>query len=234
VAGRISWTPGGNAILFGRMLQAGIVTRYLNDHCPDPRLRLCAHRDELPSTGDDFFWSGGVFDQLGRFQGLDGEMRTIAMECLLQYPWQQIEAALSATAEQLVRVATGYGVHTEIWHTYGMIERHAPAALPAMRAARQQNGQLDFAAINHIDLPVAWASMVLLLGLIALAIRRARFADLGALAATATLAILANAVVCGALSNPNDRYGARMAWVACLVLLVGVWRAASREPGERD
>src|SRR5205814_533515 len=84
--------------------------------------------------------------------------------------------------EQLVRVATGYGVHTEIWHTYGMIERHAPAALPAMRAARQQNGQLDFAAINHIDLPVAWASMVLLLGLIALAIRRARFADLGSLA----------------------------------------------------
>ena len=37
------------------------------------------------------------------------------------------------------------------------------------------------------------------------------------------LAILANAVVCGALSNPNDRYGARMVWLATLVVLLVPW-----------
>jgi hypothetical protein len=228
VAGRLAWTPGGSALLFGRMLQAGIVARYLHDHCPDPRFVLCAHRDELPTNADDFFWGGSVFDRLGRFQALDDEMRTIAIESLEDYPWEQVTAAFEATAEQLALVASGYGVHNEIWHTYGIIERFVPNALPAMHKARQQKGEIDFTAINRVHLPVAWASMLLLLGIIGLAIRSARFADLGALAATAALAILANAVVCGGISNPNDRYGARMAWLAPFVLVLAGWRAIGR------
>ena len=50
VAGRLAWTPGGLALSFGRMLQDGIVTRYLADHCPDPRLKLCAHRTSCRPT----------------------------------------------------------------------------------------------------------------------------------------------------------------------------------------
>jgi hypothetical protein len=229
VAGRLAWTPGGSALLFGRMLQTGIVARYLHDHCPDPRFVLCAHRDELPTNADEFFWGGSVFDRLGRFQGLNEEMRTIAIESLKDYPWKQVKAAFEATAEQLVLVATGYGVHNEILHTYGIIERYIPTALPAMRKARQQKGEIDFTVINRIHLPVAWASMLLVLGVITLAIRSAQFADLGALAATVALAILANAVVCGAISNPNDRYGARMAWLAPFVLVLAGCRTARRD-----
>src|SRR5882724_981733 len=152
VAGRISWTPGGVGILFGRMLQAGIATRYLDDHCPDPRFKLCDHRGELPASADEFFWGASVFDRLGRFDGLNDEMRTIVIESLTQYPWQQIQAAISATLEQLVLAATGYGIHTEIWHTHGMIENFVPTALPGMQAARQFKGELDFTAINRVHL----------------------------------------------------------------------------------
>jgi hypothetical protein len=226
VAGRFAWTPGGSALLFGRMLQSGLVARFLSDHCPDPRFALCAYRNELPANADDFFWGESVFERLGRFQGLNDEMRTIALECLAQYPWQQVKAALGATAEQLVRVATGYGVHNEIWHTYGIMERFVPAAVPAMRSARQQHGQIDFTAINRMHVPVAWASMLLLLGVIGLAIRSARFADIGVLAATVAMAVLANAVVCGGISNPNDRYGARIAWLAPFVVLLAGLRVA--------
>src|SRR5262249_24846844 len=58
VAGRLAWTPGGVALVFGRMLQDGIVARFLAEHCPDPRFRLCAYRDELPSDADVYFWGG--------------------------------------------------------------------------------------------------------------------------------------------------------------------------------
>jgi hypothetical protein len=50
-----------------------------------------------------------------------------------------------------------------------------------------------------------------------LGLRRQAFRDLGLLAGTVSLAILGNAVVCGALSNAHDRYGARLAWVPLLV-----------------
>jgi hypothetical protein len=94
-----------------------------------------------------------------------------------------------------------------------------------MRAARQQLGELDFSAINALHVPVALASMALLLLIFALAIREERFADLGPLAAAAAIALLANAVVCGVLANPHDRYGARLVWVAPLVVALVLWRA---------
>jgi hypothetical protein len=233
VAGKLSWTPGGIALLFGRMLQDGIVARYLAEHCPDTRFQLCAHRDELPTDADVYFWGESIFDRLGRFQGLNEEMRTIVLESIATYPLWQIEAAASAAVRQLVSVGTGEGVLDSIWHTYGMIEHFTPSMLPAMRAARQQRGELDFEAINLIHVPVALASMLALLAVIVLAARSPRFADLGPLAVMVALAILANAAVCGVLANPHDRYGARMVWIATLVVALVPWLWRSRNPLDR-
>ncbi|MGB7037124.1 MAG: hypothetical protein WBD71_16550, partial [Xanthobacteraceae bacterium] len=82
IAGRLAWTPGGYGLVFARMLQDGIVTRYLDDHCPDPGLRLCPYRNELPRDADAFLWDDSVFNKLGRFAGLDGEMRHVVLASL--------------------------------------------------------------------------------------------------------------------------------------------------------
>ena len=82
LSGHLAWTPGGFGIAFGRMLQDGIVKRYLDDHCPAARLKLCPYRNELPATADDFLWSNGVFNELGRFSGLGEEMRFIVLGSL--------------------------------------------------------------------------------------------------------------------------------------------------------
>ena len=227
VAKRMAWTPGGYGIAFGRMLQDGIVARYLDDHCPDARLKLCPYRSELPRDADDFLWGGSAFDQLGRFDGLGDEMRTIVLESLRDYPALQLKAALIATARQLVAVGTGEGVGTDIWHTYGMMERYTPSVVPAMRAAHQQHGDVRFAAINAVHVPVAWAAMALLPVLIIFGFYSAEFADLGRLAATIALALLANAAFCGVISNPHDRYGSRMAWIAAFVVALAAWRASA-------
>ena len=204
VAGQLAWTPGGIALSFGRMLQDGIVARFLADHCPDPRFKLCNYRDELPTDADDFFWDDkSAFERLGRFDGLNEEMRTIVLESLRDYPLRQIEAAAIAATRQLVAVRTGEGANNSLWHTYRILENFAPSALPAMRAARQQHGELNFSAINALHVPVALASMALLLVILA----------------------LANAVVCGVLANPHDRYGARLVWVAPFVVALVLWRA---------
>jgi hypothetical protein len=233
IAGRVAWTPGGVSIAFGRMLQDGIVGRYLADHCPDRRLRLCAHQHELPATADEFFWGESVFDRLGRFRELDGEMRTIAFESLRAYPMWQLELALAATARQLVSVATGEGVVHSAWHSQGMIEQHTPSANAGMRAARQQRNELDFSAINQLHRPVAFASMLLLLAIALMGWRREAYADLGALAATAVVALLSNAAVCGVLSNPHDRYGARLIWIAPLVVTLLLCRLYAERSSSR-
>lgn len=233
VSKTVAWTPGGYGLAFGRMLQDGIVTRYLNDHCPDAQLKLCPYRNELPLDADTFLWGKSVFNTLGRFTGLGDEMRTIVLGSLRDYPAMQAETALRATARQLVEVATGEGIVTTLWHTYGIIERYTPSVVPAMQAARQQHGEIGFAAINLIDVPVAWAAMALLPVLLLLGVYSAEFADLGRLAATLLLALLGNAVVCGVISDPHDRYGARIVWTAVFAVALAAARACAlvRERG---
>jgi len=225
-ARQLVWTPGGFALSFGRMLQDGIVKRYLDDHCPDPRLRLCAYKDQLPRDADEWFWGSDRFDRLGRFAGLGDEMRTIALDSLIAYPGLQLASAVSDTARQLVAVKTGEGVVSWIWHTYGIVERYTPQLAPAMRAARQQQGGLSFEALNRVQYPLALAAMALLPLLVWLSLSGVIAADLGELAAVAALTLLGNAFICGALSNPHDRYGARVVWLAALAALIALarWR----------
>jgi hypothetical protein len=234
VSGRFEFTPGGYGIVFSRMLEDGIVSRYLMDHCPDSSLKLCPFRHQLPSTADDFLWGDSVFDRLGRFAGLSEEMRRIVLGSLREYPLLQIETALAATATQLARVATGEGVVNTIWHTYGIFERYAPAVIPTMRAARQQRGEIQFRAINYMHVPIALISVALLPALLAAGWKWSRLSPLGVLAATIATALLANAFVCGALANPHDRYGARLTWLAPMAIIlvpICIWAPASGTGG---
>jgi len=45
-------------------------------------------------------------------------------------------------------------------------------------------------------------------------LRRKDVTEIGELATACLVALLANAFVCGTLSNPHDRYGARLIWLA--------------------
>jgi hypothetical protein len=234
LSGQLAWTPGGSAVAFGRMLQDGIVARYLRDHCPRQHFKLCPYRNELPATADEFLWGDSMFDTLGRFKGLNEEMGYIALHALTEYPLWQAETAITATAEQLVHVATGEGTLGWLPHTYGIIARYVPAQLAPMRAARQQHWDIDFAAINWIDVPVALVSLLLVFAITGRAIWRRQFDDLALLAATVSLAMLGNAFICGVISGPHDRYGARMVWIATFVALLAAVRhfANDDEAGE--
>jgi hypothetical protein len=228
LSGQLAWTPGGYGVAFGRMLQDGIVKKYLDDHCPQQKLKLCPYRNELPATADKFLWGNSMFNTLGRFQGLNDEMGLIVRQSLAEYPLRQAGAAIVATAQQLVHVGTGEGTNVWIGHTYGIIERYLPAQVKPMRAAYQQHHDIDFAAINRLHVPVALASMLAVVAILAIAIWRRRLDDLTLLAATVTLALLGNAFVCGVISGPHDRYGARLAWVASFVVLIALIRHFAR------
>ncbi|MDA9407850.1 hypothetical protein [Bradyrhizobium sp. CCBAU 45384] len=229
LSGKWAWTPGGTGVAFGRMMQDGIVARFLNDHCPREHFKLCPYRNELPATADEFLWGKSMFNTLGRFDGLGDEMGTIVERSLADYPAWQLGAALRAMGRQLLHVATGEGASVWIPHTYGIIERYIPAQVAPMRAARQQNWELDFDTINRLHVPVALVSMLGLLALLGHALAYRRLDDLTLLAATVTLALLGNAFICGVISGPHDRYGARMVWLATFVVLMALFRAFGDE-----
>ena len=225
LSGQLSWTPGGSGVAFGRMLQDGLVKRYLDDRCSTENLKLCPYRNELPQTGDDFLWgNNSMFNDLGQFKGLGDEMAYIAWHSLVAYPGAQAKAAIKATAEQLVSVATGEGSNNWLAHTYGIIARYLPQEVTAVRKARQQRRGIDFNTINLVHVPVALLSMFLLVGNLVCAAARRELDDIALLAGTVALALLGNAFLCGVLSGPHDRYGARIVWIATLAVLIAAIR----------
>ena len=231
VAKRLAWTPGGFALSFGRMLQDGIVKKYLDAHCPDPALRLCAVKDQIPQDANTWFWGSDLFDAMGRFAGLGKEMETIALGSLADYPGLQLKTATIATLRQLVAVQTGEGVLDHLWHTRIIIEKFTPQLARAMDAAHQQNFEFDFTAINRLHYPVALLSMALLPFIVLCGRHKRLPADIAEFAATVTVALLANAFICGALANPHDRYGARMVWLAVFAVMLALARLAAPHLG---
>ena len=229
LSGQLAWTPGGYGVAFGRMLQDGIVKRYLRDHCPQQKLKLCPYRNELPATADQFLWGNSMFNTLGRFKGLNDEMDFIVLRSLAEYPAWQAEAAMTGTAQQLVHVATGEGTNEWIPHTYGIIERYIPAQVKPMRAAQPA----ALAARLHRDQlsPRAGGAGLDAAGgdLFGRGLWRRKLDDLTLLAATVSFAVLGNAFICAVISGPHDRYGARLAWVATFVVLIAAVRHFSGE-----
>jgi hypothetical protein len=150
-------------------------------------------------------------------------MRSIALASVADYPAMQLKSAATDTAEQIVAVHTGEGVLTPLWHTAGIMQRYTPWVLPQMRAARQQHGELSFTAINALHYPLALLALAALPAIVLL--RKRACADNRDLAVVVLLAVLGNAAVCGVFSDPHDRYGARIVWLASLTCLMVAVRA---------
>ena len=231
LSGQAAWTPGGYSIAFARMLQDGIVTRYLNDHCPTQHFKLCPYRNDLPETADDFLWSREtVFNKLGRFPGMSDEMGYIAAHALTEYPLWQTEEALLATGEQMLEVATGENTdHPTLMHTYGVFREYLQRQLKAVDAARQQTSFLTFGPVNLIHVPVALISTALVFVMLIAALFRRRADDVTLLMATVCLALLGNAAICGIISGAHDRYGSRLVWIATFAVMIAVMKR-SRPP----
>jgi hypothetical protein len=229
LSGQVAWTPGGFAIAFARMLQDGIVTQYLREHCAEQPFKLCPYRDNLPETADDFLWSREtVFNRLGRFRGMNDEMGYIAVHALAEYPLWQAEEALLATGEQMLKVATGENTdHPTMMHTYGIFREYLRSQLKVVDAARQQKSFLTFGPVNLIHVPVALISTALVFVMLIAALFRRRADDVTLLVATVCLALLGNAAICGIISGAHDRYGSRLVWITTCTLVIAAMRRFS-------
>ncbi len=136
------------------------------------------------------------------------------------YPAAFAWHSLRFTGEQLVRVATGEDLDEHHAATRGVFSGLLAGTAPAYNAAG--NGGRGGAGVRPAQ-PGACAGGPpghLGLALIAIAGLRAHRSAEGLLALFVLAALLGNSFICGALSNPHDRYQSRLVWIAVLVVLM--------------
>jgi hypothetical protein len=221
IAGVFGFTPGGSSFLFARLIQDGIVARYLHDRCPDTQIRLCAFRYELPTNTDDWLWTGdSPLEKLGGWEQFEPEANRIIHDTLRQYPYAHLAAAVRNTARQLVTLRTGDGTTANNnWHVEYVLREHAPHALQLYHRSAQSHDALHFPAINVIQVPVGLVATGLLPVLFTLLLPRR---PLGAMfLLTMMIALVANAAICAVFAGPGSRYQSRLVPVAVLAVMVG-------------
>jgi hypothetical protein len=222
-----------NAILtLGLMVQNGLAKRYLDDVCPtatgDTRPKLCEAKDRLPKDANQFIWHSTDFWAAGGWPGLRPEALRIVRGILKRYPIAVMEFSAAYTARQFVMVETGDGVTPMRFFISKAIHRYYPNDVPDFLESRQQDGpdfqpSIAFDEINLVQVPAQLAATAALLPVLWVGWKR-RDRLTVAIAAVALLALLGNAFVCGALSNPNHRYQSRIAWIAMIAAGFGALR----------
>ncbi len=222
LVGKATYTPGGPVFIFGRLVQDGIAQRWLAEHCPVPGIKLCGLQDRIPKTADDFLWGDtSPFQDIGGWSGAaDAELGYLVKACVRTYPGAFVWTSLRATAQQMVRVETGDGLDEYQPAARAVFTDLLPRTAGPFNAASQQQGQITqplFDALNTVHVPAAHLSVLGLLIVVGWGLRAKRH-DLAGLALFTLVALLGNAFICGALSNPHDRYQSRLVWLATLVV----------------
>lgn len=232
--GEFFFTKSGHVLQLALFVQNGLAKQYLDVVCPQgAQLKLCAHKDELPFTADEFLWGDSSFDDMGGWKAMHDEADTIIAGTMRLFPADVAQAMLENTWTQLNLVADGEDLVPMTWHFVKTELKHYPGEFRRFRYAHQQRRfGIDFDTLNEIHVPIAEAAEIAMLGLLVAAWRRRDRLATG-LMIVVTLAILGNAFVCGALSNPHDRYQNRVVWLALFAAGIGAVRLDQRMAGRR-
>lgn len=223
ITGTFAFTPGGISFVFGRLIEDGIVGRYLNDRCPTPAIHLCDYQHSLPEDADGWLWDpSSPYRRLHGWQGHGKEEHKIIIETLERYPMMHLTAAVNDIVEQLTSFQTEVSLDDNA-PTIEAIEKWAPQWLPALMQAHQQQRAIDVDALNAIHVPVAAFAMIGLAGA-AVFHRRLQLAPpLTAFCFLVLASLLVNAVICAVFAHAVDRYQSRLAPLASLgVMLVAI------------
>ncbi|HEY8699249.1 MAG TPA: hypothetical protein VIM02_16715 [Rhizomicrobium sp.] len=213
-------SKAGPVFVFARMLQDGLVKDLLNDTCPESHYALCAYRNALPDRADKWLWGPRTpFLALHRFDGTENESERIVLDSLKRYPLLNLGLALRDSIQQFMTFRTGDQIEPQQWVLYPDFHTYIPGQLRAYASARQQKGGIDFRPVNAVHEPIGWLALAFLVAMLAMAWRE-KDAKSAALLGFVLAALLGNAVICGALSNPHARYQSRLIWVPAFALIL--------------
>ena len=222
VAGQLTLGSDGEIFLFSRMVEDGMAADILAEECPRADWQLCGYRDALPAYAEAFAFDaesplrkiGGAADPRAR-----AEIAAILARSLARHPRAHAARAVALTAGQFFDVGTGGAIEPLMsGHTRAMLVRYAPALVPGFDAARQQNGDIDLSAWSDwVVVPLSVAAS-LALPVLAVPIWRSGRRRAAMLPALLFIALVGNAAICSVVAGQNDRYQARLAWLAPLAI----------------
>ncbi|MCV2871489.1 hypothetical protein OEZ71_04180 [Defluviimonas sp. WL0050] len=228
-----------------RIIEDGPGLSYLDAHCPDDTIPTCKLHAALQLSDDPFRITAShiVFEtseRLGSFRLMTAEDQRIVAD-------DQIGFFFEVLADQPIALTLAFLKNTLIqsgWTSVDMTLQNEPIIAQHAGVSGLMSGAFEHGRLTR-DIgwlvPVTTAhhalyilSLLVIVALVLLPHRVPR--EIKALAIMVLLGVLANALVCGGISQPATRYGARVIWLLPLVAtILAIFARRSRQfeaPGE--
>ena len=227
----IGATPVRPPFLMARLIADGPGYHFLQRHCATKPFVVCNYIDRLPTPADAFLWSTdpktGVFStaDLPTRKALSDEQFSFVFDVFRSNPFGVITGAVSNTLHQFLTIGLN-----EFF-----LDQRQISSFKANLPASYFSGILRSHIILHnwiLNSMNVWYSSVYFLSTIFLVLflvlwpllRTRKWFDIFAtqqwlyIVSILLVAIIFNAAICGALSQPAPRYQTRVSWICLFVI----------------
>jgi hypothetical protein len=215
----------GSAILFtSKLVENGLLKKYLDAHCNDDPGPLCAFKDRLPEWGAPFLYGDQSPIHIIGIDKAQAECNRINQRIALSYPLPLLLMSLKGAAINLLRIDAGSGIQPYDQNSapYYPIKMEDPTEFNQWMTSRQQGNQLHFQLLSIVQRIFIYGTLLILLfNLFNKNLVAGWNGSLISFARFLLLALIINALITGALaSEHDDRYQTRIAWLVPFVVLM--------------
>ena len=223
----------GNVMFSGAMVQHGVMQAYLEAHCPDEGISLCAWKDRLPRMAYEFHWDEqGPTGGMNHWHEHNAELGRIIKGSITEWPLlrRHVKASLQATWEQLglFAIGDGWGHFREDSEQFRALQHFMSHDVNAIRASHQYKGTMDLVPyFIPVHRAVLGISLLALIPLFLVVVRKN--AQAIGISVAFVAGIVVNAWGSGTFSGEVDRFGCKMAWLLpFLVILLVIFGMRKR------
>lgn len=226
---KFSVDPYSRTSLFAHLAASGVVGEVLQEDCSTHEWALCSYTSSLAplspiyATFDSFLWMPeSPFNKLGGPAKLTPEIDQIIAQAIRQHPIQIAANSLVSGLEEMFSLRIG-GVSdlnskTEIRTMNDSLSWVSPSGHEKFDASRQGQGSLSVFPVQLYGSYVVWYLSLAVVG-VTIVIRKQDI-RVRLFYAYILLYWVANAFLCGAVAEVQDRFNTRVAWLVpfCLAM----------------
>lgn len=217
-------------VIMARIVADGPGAAYLREKCPQAGFVACEFVDRLVSNSDAFLWdtspATGIYAPASteKRRQLADEQYRFALAVLAYDPLGQVAASLTDALDQLKMVGLSDFLLTAE-ETFPKLPR---VYAERMTKSRVWKDEFPIASFSGVTILVAMLSLIFI-GITLISGWKVVSAEQKLFCAVILLAQISNAVVCGALSGPHERYQARLTWLIPLLALLCYYERRARK-----
>ncbi len=230
--------PISPPFLTARLVDDRTAVKYLRATCPGNGFQVCSFLDRLPMPADDFLWltrpGAGVFSTASPEEKhrLSAEQFRLARAVFAFDPAGQLLASLHNAAHQLVSIGLWEFEYDE--KEKSTFDQRLPGdLLPRLHASNAYRGRMPIATYEKILIATFYWSVCFIAAVLGWPRLRQALLPPAYLSVVLWMlvGVLVNAVVCGVLSGPHERYSSRVQWLlplAAMLMFAALARTSRR------